>query len=98
MTPEGKIKTLVKEFLSNYGDIWRFAPMSFGYGRRGIPDIIGCYEGKFFSIETKAGSEKMKPWQERENAAIVDAGGKVFRFGQNYGIEDFKLEFKEWVE
>lgn len=79
MTPEGKIKNDVKYFLSSLPDCWYFMPVSMGYGRRGIPDFIGCWRGKFFAIETKAPNGKSHPWQEREQKAIREAGGVAFR-------------------
>ena len=49
-----------------------------GYGRSGVPDIIGCYRGYFFGIECKAGSNKPTPLQEKNIQEIRDAGGVAF--------------------
>lgn len=52
-TPEGKVKAAVKKELKKRG-IWNFMPMQNGMGVVGIPDIIGCWDGWFIAIETKA--------------------------------------------
>lgn len=54
MTPEGKVKKKVTDLLDKYCAYY-FKPATGGYGRSGIPDIVGCIEGKFFAVECKAG-------------------------------------------
>ena len=54
MTPEGKIKSKIRKRLDALG-CWYFMPPGGAYGRKGIPDFVGCYNGKFFAIEAKAG-------------------------------------------
>tara|TARA_R110001592_G_scaffold284367_1_gene552694 strand:- start:335 stop:634 length:300 start_codon:yes stop_codon:yes gene_type:complete len=54
MTPEAKVKKVVVNQLRNLGAYY-FYPVTGGYGRSGVPDIVGCYQGKFFGIECKAG-------------------------------------------
>ena len=73
-TPEKKVKKRVTALLKEYG-AYNFSPMTHGYGRSGIPDIIACHKGKFIGIECKAGKGKTTILQERELAAIIDAGG-----------------------
>ena len=57
MTPEKKVKNKVVEILKRY-KVYYFYPMTGGYGRSGVPDIVGCYKGQFFGIECKAGKNK----------------------------------------
>jgi len=76
MTPEGKVKAEIKKVLAEYG-CWYFMPAMNGYGRSGIPDFVGCYEGAFFAIEAKSEDGKLTPNQEREIAAIQKADGYV---------------------
>jgi hypothetical protein len=45
MTPEAKVKKKVVEQLKQLRAYY-FYPVTGGYGRSGVPDIIGCYEGK----------------------------------------------------
>lgn len=53
MTPEGKVKKAVREFLRKH-DIWFYQPVQNGMGQVGIPDFICCFRGHFIAIETKA--------------------------------------------
>lgn len=76
MTPEGKVKQDVKDYLETLGkDCWYYMPVPMGYGKRGVPDFIICYKGFLLAPETKRDGGKSKPWQEREQAAIRAAGG-----------------------
>lgn len=77
MTPEGKVKKEITNYLDSLSDCWYFCPIMMGYGRKGIPDIIGCIRGVFFAIEVKAPGkmENTTPWQDKEIKAIRDAGG-----------------------
>jgi hypothetical protein len=76
-TPEGKVKAAVRKMLAKHG-IYYFMPPGMGLGRSGIPDIIGCKNGKFIAIECKAGKGKTTALQERELIAIGNAGGFTF--------------------
>ncbi len=76
-TPEGKVKAAVRKMLDKLG-IYHFMPPGMGLGRSGIPDIIGCYKGRFIAIECKAGKGKTTALQERELIAICNAGGFTF--------------------
>jgi penicillin-binding protein-related factor A (putative recombinase) len=40
-----------------------------------VPDIVGCYKGKFFAIECKAGTNKPTPLQELNLYQIEKNGG-----------------------
>ena len=63
MTPEAKVKKGVVNQLRNLGAYY-FYPVTGGYGRSGVPDIVGCYKGKFFGIECKAGKNTPTPLQQ----------------------------------
>jgi Holliday junction resolvase len=73
-TPEKKVKDAVVKVLRSYG-VYHFFPVTGGFGRSGIPDIIACYKGNFIGIECKAGSNKPTALQEAEMAKISKAGG-----------------------
>ena len=75
MTPEGKVKAKVKKTLDMMGAYY-FMPTTGGYGRSGIPDIIGCLNGLFFAIECKANGGVTTALQDRELAKIHLAGGR----------------------
>mgnify|MGYP003348013483 FL=1 len=78
MTPEKKVKKKVVEELKKLGrELYYFFPMTGGYGRSGVPDIIGCYRGMFFAIECKAGKNTTTALQDREIEAIRTSKGLV---------------------
>ena len=74
MTPEAKVKKVVTKQLKQLGAYY-FFPMTGGYGKSGVPDIVGCYEGKFFGIECKAGTNKPTVLQEKNLRDIKKMGG-----------------------
>lgn len=77
MTPEAKVKAKVRKILIDMG-AYLFMPATHGYGKSGVPDIVGCYQGVFFAIECKAGKGKTTALQERELNLIRSAGGVSF--------------------
>jgi Holliday junction resolvase len=77
MTPEAKVKAKVRKLLDELR-IYYFFPATHGYGRSGVPDIIGCFLGLFVAIECKAGKGKLTALQEREIESIKEAGGFAF--------------------
>jgi len=76
MTPEAKVKKKVVDVLKK-GSAYYFFPATGGYGRSGVPDIVGCYRGVFFAIECKAGTNKPTALQEAEMNKIREANGQV---------------------
>ena len=74
MTPEAKVKKKVVEQLKAIGAYY-FYPVTGGYGKSGVPDIVGCIGSKFFGIECKAGKNKPTALQEKNLREIVAAGG-----------------------
>ena len=45
---------------------------------KGLPDLIGCFGGRFLAIEVKRKSGKVSPEQEVMIARINRAGGLAF--------------------
>jgi hypothetical protein len=88
-TPEGKVKDKVKKLLDSYESIYYFMPIGTMYSRIGVPDIIGSYQGRFFAIECKAGSNKPTALQEREMELIRRAGARVAVINET-NIDDIK--------
>lgn len=74
MTPEGKVKKKVANYLKSIGAYY-FYPATGGYGKSGVPDIVGCYKGRFFGIEVKAGKNTPTELQKLQLKLIADAGG-----------------------
>jgi len=77
MTPEGKVKKKVKKILDDL-KAYHFSPMTAGYGRSGVPDIIVCYKGKFIGIECKAGNNEPTLLQKHNMKLINDNQGLAF--------------------
>ena len=73
-TPEAKVKRKCTSQLREIGAYY-FYPVTGGYGKSGVPDIIVCYEGKFIGIECKAGRGKTTALQDKNLADIRAAGG-----------------------
>jgi hypothetical protein len=81
-TPEAKVKQRVRKLLEDY-EVYSFMPATGGYGRSGIPDIVGCYKGCFFAVECKAGRGTTTALQDRELRRIQEAGGSTFVISEN---------------
>jgi Holliday junction resolvase len=76
-TPEVKVKKKVVAQLKLLGAYF-FYPVTGGYGGSGVPDIVGCYKGKFFAIECKAGKNKPTALQQKNIDSIAAQGGAVW--------------------
>jgi hypothetical protein len=90
MTPEKKVKNAVVKILKEYPLLYYFYPVMGGYGASGIPDIVGCYYGRFFAIECKAGKGKTTALQEKNIAQIKDAFGCVIVVNED-NIQDVRV-------
>jgi hypothetical protein len=76
-TPEGKTKAKVRSILERYDGVYTYWPVPFGYGKTTL-DVLGCYRGRFFCIETKAAGKKPTLRQTEELKAIGRAMGRTF--------------------
>lgn len=76
-TPEGRVKSLVREILDNTPFCWYFMPVQNGMGQSGIPDFICCVRGKLLGIETKSkySSRKLTALQAKQIRLINEAQG-----------------------
>ena len=88
MTPEAKVKAKVVKLLKEAG-VYYFYASTHGFGRSGVPDLVCCMGGRFIGIECKAGKNKPTPLQEKEMAAIRDAGGTTLVVNED-NINDVK--------
>jgi Holliday junction resolvase len=77
LTPEGKVKKEVIAYLNERGAYY-FMPVTGGYGRSGVPDIVACLNGKFVGLECKAGDNQPTALQVKNLKAIRSAGGLSF--------------------
>ena len=94
-TPESKVKKQVVEILKREG-VYYFYPVTGGFGRSGVPDIVCCFNGRFFGIECKAGTNKPTALQEAEMARIRLAGGKTLVVNET-NLNDVK-ELVAWIK
>lgn len=92
-TPESKVKKRVREILDKLG-IYHFMPPANGFGRAGIPDIIGCLNGHFIAIECKAGKGTTTALQDRELDRIHNAGGTTF-IARESNLDELQQILKE---
>jgi len=95
MKNEGDVKKIVKDVLKNSNCCWWFMPPANGYGRSGIPDFVGCVNGNMFAVETKFGRGTTTANQEREIAALTQAGAKVWIVRETT-VDDWESEFLGW--
>ena len=95
-TPEKKVKNSVRKVLDRLG-IYHFMPPGMGLGRSGIPDIIGCYNGRFIAIECKAGKGQLTALQARELGSIKAAGGLTF-VAREDNLEEMEGRLLLWTK
>ena len=95
MTPEAKVKAKVVKILKAHG-VYYFYPVTGGFGRSGIPDVICCVSGYFLAIECKAGKNKPTPLQEAEMQKIRDAGGVTLVVNET-NIDDVELLIRTYI-
>lgn len=71
-TTRAKIDLILKK----YNGFW-IAPVSFGMGKVGVPDVIACVNGKFVGIEAKGWKTGHILTEEQKNIIkkIKEAGG-----------------------
>ena len=107
MTPEGKVKAMVKQALRQYKivnaakagteeakDAVGWYTMPTPRGVKGIPNIIGHYYGRFFSIEAKAPGKEPSGFQLLQNDTIKHTGAAAFIVDGEHSLN----AFKRWVE
>lgn len=73
-TPEGYEKDDICKYLDSIG-AWYFKPYMAGFGKRGVPDIVACINGRFVGIEVKREGGILTMPQLRRLEAIGAAGG-----------------------
>lgn len=94
-TPESKVKKVVTNYLKKMGAYY-FYPVTGGFGRSGVPDIVACYKGLFFGIECKAGKGKPTALQKKNLEDIKAAGGFDWVVNED-NMHDTKALLDAWV-
>ena len=93
-TPESKVKKRVVDLLKSYG-VYFFYPVTSGYGRSGVPDIVCCWKGRFIGIECKASGGRPTALQMKNLMQIVDQGGVALLVDET-GLGVLSLTLNVW--
>ena len=92
MTPESKLKAKVKKMLTSHG-VYYFMPNTHGYGRSGVPDIVGLYNGRFIGIECKTRGNEATDLQMHNLVQIQENGGIAIVMDESgYGVLQLLLD------
>jgi len=67
-------------------NIYRTAP------KKGVSDILACYQGRLIAIEVKIGKDRMSPEQIGFQKSVRNSGAIAFT------IDSFDTFQKEWYE
>jgi hypothetical protein len=92
MTPEGKVKEIVKKHLKSK-DIYFIMPATGGYGSSGAPDIVVCHKGKFYGLEIKSGANKPTALQMDNLNRIETNGGYAFVINESNVNQYMEVHF-----
>ena len=68
-------RRIQKQLRARYPGIWLFKTHGSEYQPAGLPDLIGCWRGRFFGFEVKEPDEEPSAIQSEEIADIIAAGG-----------------------
>lgn len=77
-TKESTLRSNIVKRLNAYSGFW-YVTHADKYGTTGLPDIIGCYQGRFVGLEVKLPGKEhtLTSRQSRRLKQINDAGGKA---------------------
>lgn len=94
-TPEARVKGKLRRLLQGYEGLYQYWPVPGGYGKTTL-DLLGCYRGRFFTVETKAHGKKPTLLQTNEIRNIETAMGKAFVIiGEESPVFD---ELRAWLD
>jgi hypothetical protein len=93
VTPETALKNQINNYLKSLGrDIWFFKVHGSSAQKAGVPDTVGCINGRFFGMEAKAGNNQPSLKQDREINLIRLAGGSA---GVVWSLDEAKRFIEE---
>lgn len=78
MKTEKAIQDEIMKYLKDIG-AWVLKVHGGPYQTVGIPDLLVCYQGRFFGMEVKREKEKLTPIQEHIIEQIQSSGGVAGR-------------------
>lgn len=86
-TPEGRIKTKLKQHLKQLNLKYEFWPVQMGFGSTTL-DCLLCINGRFCAVETKTPGKKLTPRQMKTKLDIEAAGGFVYVVDSEQSLND----------
>jgi len=99
MTPEGKIKRMIKKYLDtlppNRVEVFMEVPSGFGKSQL---DYTICLAGRFVAIEAKAAGKYLTARQLQTTRRIIETGGNVFVISGAEGLASFQRWAERWLE
>ena len=93
MAAEKNFENKIKRYLKDIG-AWHVKFFANAYTPKGIPDILGCYNGRFFAIEVKGGSSYGLTDLQRYNLKRINQAGGVGLCVYPSGFEQMKILFE----
>src|SRR5262245_14079351 len=94
-TPEGRVKAKLRRLLSAYANVYTYWPVPTGFGTTTL-DVLGCYRGRFFNVETKAAKKQPTLKQAEAIRNIELAMGRSFTIsGEDSPVFD---DLRRWLD
>lgn len=97
MAAEKNFENKIKKYLKSVG-AWHVKFFANSFTQRGIPDILGCYNGRFFAIEVKGGSNYGLTDLQRHNLHLINDAGGIGMCVYPSGFEQMKGIFERDFE
>jgi len=92
--PEGRFSDSLQKQLRQRG-AWVYKPPAGPHGRRGVPDLLICYHGRFLALELKMPGNTATPLQQRELASVVHAGGMAVVVQPGFDLDQLLADLME---
>lgn len=73
-TPESVLKRDIKDYLKSIGAYWSMVAGG-AFAKTGDPDMIACWQGRYYAIEAKTPTGRQSQWQKIRQKQIEEAGG-----------------------
>ena len=100
-TPENSVKSKLIKYLKSFDNLFFYSATAGFMSTGGIPDVVGCYKGKFFAIEVKAPKRRNEKnrgasaLQVMQMDKITKAGGFTMVFD---GEDEDWFVLRAWLE
>lgn len=102
MAAEKQFEKQVREFLKTLPNQWNFKVFGNAFQESGIPDIVGCINGRFIGLEIKSSRGKASDLQLYKIDLINKAGGYAAvvspKNWEEVKSKLIKISQGEWIE